>query len=141
MDSYRKNQGFSLIELLTVLVIFGILTAMAYPSYKTYLQKSRRSDAMGALTQDQLILERCYSQNFSYATACAALPAFPQTSQQGFYVINITNLTASTYTLTATPTGVQADDTKCASISITQANIKTAFDSSAAAQNECWNPT
>jgi type IV pilus assembly protein PilE len=87
-----------------------------------------------------MILERCYSQNFSYTAACGALPAFPQVSPEGFYNINISNLTATTYTLTATPLGSQADDTKCANMSINQANVKTAVDSSATAQSECWNP-
>lgn len=140
-NKYRQTRGFTLIELLITLVIFGILVAIAYPSYLQYLQKSRRTDALSTLTQDQLILERCYSQNFSYATACGALPTFPQTSPQGYYTITISNLTATSYTLTATPTGIQATDTKCASMSVNQANVKTASDASASAQSECWNPT
>ena len=136
----KKYQGFTLIELLIALVIVGILSAIAYPSYTEYMKKSRRSDAQATLSQDQLIMERCYSQSFSYSAACTALPAFPQTSPQGFYTINISNLTATTYTLTATPTGVQAQDTKCASMSVNQANVKTASDSGSTAQSECWNP-
>lgn len=132
--------GFSLVELLVAMVIVGILTAIAYPSYLQYLHKSRRADAASTLTQDQIILERCYSQNFSYATACGALPGFPQISPQGFYTINISNRTATTYTLTATPRGTQADDTKCASMAVNQANLKTALNSSAASESECWNP-
>ncbi|MBL7480396.1 type IV pilin protein [Legionella bononiensis] len=136
----RGMKGFTLIELLIALVIIGILVAFAYPSYLQFIQKSRRADALAILTQDQIILERCYSQNFSYLAACGAKPTFPQTTPEGFYSINVSNLTATTYTLTATPLGSQIQDTKCASMSVNQANVKTAVDSTATAQTECWNP-
>lgn len=135
-----NDQGFSLIEILIALVIVGILASIAYPSYQQFIHKSRRADALSTLTQYQMIMERCYSQNFSYLTACGAMPAFPQTTPQGFYSIDISNRTATTYTLTATPLGSQTDDTKCVSLSVNQANVKTAVDSSAVAQTECWNP-
>lgn len=137
----KRTHGFTLLELLIAMVIMGILISLAYPAYKSSMQKSRRSDALSTLTKDQLILERCYSQNFSYTTACGALPVFPQTSAQGFYSIGLSNRGASTYTLTATPIGIQADDTSCASMSINQANVKTATNSSGTAQTDCWNPT
>ncbi len=136
----EKTAGFTLIELLITLVIIGILVAIAYPSYTQFIQKSRRSEALAILTQDQIILERCFSQNLSYSAACSALPSFPQTTPEGFYTINLSNLTATTYTLTATLGGTQVNDKKCAIMSINQANIKAAVDSSATTQTECWNP-
>ncbi|MCL9685318.1 type IV pilin protein [Legionella maioricensis] len=132
-------QGFTLIELLIALLVFAILIGIAYPSYKTYVLRSHRVDALQTLAQDQLILERCYSQNFSYNGACGALPAFPQVSTQGFYRIAISNTGATTYTLTATPLGTQVEDTTCASISVNQANVRTATDSSGTAQSKCWD--
>jgi type IV pilus assembly protein PilE len=136
----KWNQGFTFLEILIAMVIIGILSIIAYPSYMEYIQKARRSDAQAILSQDQLIMERCYSQNFSYSAACGARPTFPQVTPEGFYTINISNLTATTYTLTATPRGAQLKDTKCATMSVNQANVKTAADSGAASQTECWNP-
>lgn len=136
----KKFKGFTLIELCIAMAIIAILTAIAYPSYTAYVLKSRRGDAMATLSFDQMALERCFAQNFSYS-GCASLPAFPQTSPQGFYSINISNVTASTYTLTATPVGTQTKDTLCASFTVNQANVKTAADTSAAAQVSCWSPT
>jgi len=136
----KRVRGFSMVELLIVMVIIGILTAIAYPAYREHLFKTRRSDAMSALTQMQMILERCYSQNFSYAAACGAIPALPQNSQQNFYSIDVANLGATTYTITATPSGNQAQDIKCASMTVNQANVKSAVDSGGAAAPLCWNP-
>lgn len=131
-------RGFSLVELMIVLVIVGILSAIAYPSYTNYIERSRRADGQAALTQTQIILERCYAQNFAYNAACPALPTFPQNSAEGFYTIALSNLSATTYTLTATPQGAQAHDTTCSSISINQAQVKTASDSGGTAQSTCW---
>ncbi len=132
--------GFTLVEILIAMAIIGILTTIAYPSYLNYVLKSRRSDALSTISQDQIILERCYAQNFAYNAACAAMPAFPQTSPQGYYTITLTNLSASTYTLTATPLGTQVKDTTCMSMSANQAGVKTALDNSAAASPKCWTP-
>jgi type IV pilus assembly protein PilE len=136
----KKNQGFTLIELLISLSIIAILGTIAYPSYVSYVNRSHRSDALSTLSQLQLTLERCYSQNFSYSAACTAKPNFPITSPQTYYTISIANLGTTTYTLTATTAGNQTADTTCKTMSVNQANVKTAFDSTGAAQTACWNP-
>lgn len=134
----RVKYGFTLVELLIALLVMGILTAIAYPSYTNYVLRSQRKDAHATLMQDQTIMERCYAQNFSYSGACTGLPTFPQTSAQGYYRVALSNVTATTYTLTATPLGVQTRDTTCASLIVNQANQKTAFDTSGTAQPTCW---
>lgn len=135
-----RIRGFSLIELVIAIFVMSILVTIAYPYYGNFLLKSRRSDALVTLAHDQIILERCYAQNFSYSQACNSKPAFPQTSAQGFYTITLTNLGTTTYTLTATPRGVQTQDTTCARMTVDQANVKTAVDSSGVSQTICWNP-
>ena len=132
-----KQKGFTLIELLIALAILAILITIAYPSYNQYILRSRRADAIAALSQDQILLERCYAQNFSY-TGCASLPGFPHNSTQGFYSISLSSLGSTNYSLTATPIGSQAQDTTCASMSVNQANVRTASDSSSTAQSVCW---
>ena len=138
--SRPPHHGFTLVELLIVMAIVGILAAVAYPSYAAYVLKSRRSDGLTALSQNQVILERCYAQNLSYNGACAALPAFPLASPKGYYSVALSNNTATTYTLTATTTGTQVADTICATMIVDQANQKTAKDTGGVQQAVCWNP-
>ncbi len=139
MTKYRLARGFSLIELMIALAVVALLVGIAFPSYKNYILRSHRPDAIAALAQDQAILERCYAQNFAYNTACASLPAFPHNSSQSYYSIALTNLSATTYTLVASAIGKQTADTNCTSIRVDQANQKTASDSSGTSQASCWS--
>ena len=52
----KLNQGFTLVEILVVVVIIGILAAIAIPTYFNYVQKAYASDAQ---TQIKTILEEC----------------------------------------------------------------------------------
>lgn len=133
----RRTRGFTLIELMITVAILGIILAIALPSYSAYIRKSRRADAMASLSAAQTALERCYAANFTYANPPCADP--PATSSKGYYTLAMVS-TATTYTLTATATGPQVDDTTCASMSIDNANQMTALDASAVAQTRCWNP-
>ncbi|MET3118310.1 type IV pilus assembly protein PilE [Undibacterium sp. GrIS 1.8] len=140
-----NERGFTLIELMIVVVIIGVLSAIAYPSYSAHVLKSRRSDAWNALTLQQTLLDRCYARSFSYASgACPDLPAtnYPVTSSQLYYSIAISNQTATSYTLTATPVAgkSQVADTTCASFSIDQSNQKIGKDVGGTVQSICWAP-
>ena len=138
----RSMSGFTLIEVLIVVVIVGILLAISLPSYQESLRKGRRADAKAGLMdaanrQERLILDRA-----TYATDMQQLgfAANPMISQEGHYSIAAaacgTGINVC-YTLTATPVagGAQSKDTKCASFSIGSNGQKTATGTQA---NDCW---
>jgi type IV pilus assembly protein PilE len=61
-----KRAGFSLIELLVVLVIIGVLAAAAMPAYQQYVVRTRRSEAQSALFKLMMQQERFHSQHNRY---------------------------------------------------------------------------
>jgi len=139
MKVYRtSNSGFTLIELMIVVVIIAILAGIAYPSYKNYTVKSKRSDAYAGLTEAATDQEKFYSQNMRFATSMAALnslkgtPSTTRMSPDGHYAITTTG--GTTYTLTATAQGAQATaDTHCPSITLTSSGVKSGTSGA-----ECW---
>lgn len=64
--AYRTRRGFSSIELLIVLVVMGILSAVALPAYQRYVIRAKRAEAEAALEQLMQQQERYYTLNNSY---------------------------------------------------------------------------
>lgn len=73
MKITRSMRGMTLVEILIVLVIMSILTAIVLPSYQGSIRKSGRTAAKGALMDVAMRQEQYFINNKSYATALAGL--------------------------------------------------------------------
>ena len=65
--SFRRKKGFTLIELVVAVAIIGILTAIAFPSYRNYVIRSSRSAAQTELLQLANLQEKIYLNSNGYA--------------------------------------------------------------------------
>jgi len=140
----------TLIELLIVLVIVAILAAVAWPSFSEAVHKSRRTDAMSALTEIMQAQERWRSNNPAYkATLTSPVLAGTRTlSQAGHYDLAIAtdSATATAYTATATvkSSSPQASDTNCQVMRVVVNGGNIAYNSGAgsnatnAPPDPCW---
>lgn len=107
----QTQKGFSLIELMIVVVIVGILAAVAIPSYQSYVVKGNRAAAQAFMVdvanrQKQYLLDAR-----SYAPDLATLGMTPPTDVSKHYpsanIVFVVVATPPSFTITATPTSAQ----------------------------------
>ena len=127
----RRPRGITLLELMIVVVIVGILAAIAYPSYQDYVLRSHRADAQADLLELAQWLERHYTTNNTYAGAALPFSQTPRTGAARYNIAVAVPAGGQTFTLTATPAGTQAGDA-CGTMTINQLGVTTA------AQADCW---
>jgi type IV pilus assembly protein PilE len=144
MNATHREAGVTLIELMVVVIILGILAAIAYPSYIDHVRKTRRADCEGALIALGEAMERHFTENGNYCGAGSAAAAAssdctgsnnsgtptvyastcpldgPATGATTYYNLSIeNNVTKTTYTVDATPAGDQTND-PCGTLTLDQ---------------------
>lgn len=118
-------QGMTLIELMITVLIVSIIGAIAVSLYSPYVRKGRRIDAVNALISISLAEEQYRSTQPQYGTL-AQVWGGVTASSEGYYTLSITNVSASSYTITAAAIGDQGNDAvdgvSCASIVLSVSN-------------------
>ncbi len=129
-----------MIELLIVVVIVGILAAIAYPSYRSQMLKSRRSDGQALLLDVATRQERFFSDNGRYADNTGL--SLPAVTAAGYYAVTIdapvvgTCELASCFIARATAQNGQEQD-KCGNLTLTSTGVKGITGTEVAAA-DCW---
>lgn len=129
-----RASGFTLVELMIVVAVIAILSAIVYPNYREYVVKARRTAVAGCLQQHAQVMERFHTTNLTYVGAPA--PSC-EASLNSFYAVGFQggNPTARAYILQAVPTSSQSDS-KCGTLSINAQGVRGETGTATAAQ--CW---
>jgi type IV pilus assembly protein PilE len=127
--------GMTLIELLIVVAIVGILAAIAGPAWNDQVIKSRRADARNTLLAAQIEQEQYRANNLTYATSMSAMGmgSFDSTTRD-YYRVEVVSADATSFLITATPNGNQANDSTCNVFAVRQ----TGPEHSGYAALSCW---
>ncbi len=138
-----RNSGFTMIELMIVVVIVAILSMIAYPSFMQSVRKGKRTDAHTALTRTAGRLERFFGSSVTYTTDTTQLglkiTAGTAYSDNGHYIVTVapgaTGI-GSSYIISAnaTPGDMQAGDTGCTALSLDSLGRRTPDPAS----SKCW---
>ena len=145
----NRQRGFTLIEIMIVVAIVAIIASIAYPSYQAQVLQTRRADAHASLTDISARQERHMAQRNSYARNFGpnanGLGLETQANRNStlsndeFYSITIAldatcGANTCPYVITATAIGAQAQDTECATITLSSTGVK----SGTTAGDTCW---
>jgi len=129
IQNLKKAKGFTLVEVMIVVVIIGIIAAVGFPSYTDYVRKSRRADGHLALLSAVQSMERCKTTRFSYANC--TIPPNEMTSPEGYYLITMgPGLSAATFQLVAAADNAQLGDGDCLELTIDELGERLPAD--------CW---
>lgn len=132
--SPRKQRAYTLIEIVIAISLVAILTALAIPSYRTYVLRASRSEATEALLDAARCQEHLYAKfNAFNADACDG------DTSSGLYTVTITTSNANqNFLASAAPNGGQSDDV-CGTMTMSDTGVKTAAGKTGTFTQQCWD--
>lgn len=128
----NKVKGFTLLELMIVVVLVGIVTSYAFVSSSEHIKKSHRAEAKSLMLQVANQEERYYTENNAYGSMTDIGNASATiTTDSGNHQVTVAVAGDNmSYTITATPVNT---DNECGNLTLTNTDVR----GSSIAGN-CW---
>jgi len=132
-----SQKGFTLVELMIVVVVIGILSAVATPAYTGYVKRGKAAEATATLADLRIKMEQYFQDHQQYTDLSVTVlaPCSPSAGTTKYFTYSCTTQTASTYTISAAPIAGEGVDNFA--FSVNESNVKTStFDGTVGAT--CW---
>ena len=141
----KRNTGFTLIEMLVAVAVIGILASIAYPNYRDYIARAKRSEARTMLLENAQFLERNFTTANRYdedsTGAEIGSDRLPRTQSPvdgaANYSITVAFPDAQSFTLTATRAGSMTND-PCGNFTLTHTGVQGISDNDGTTVAQCW---
>lgn len=135
MRMHQHMRGMTLVELMIVVIIVGILTSIAFPNYRAYVARAKRTEAKAALLQCATNQEKWYLQRQEFTTNAAELGfKSPFKTDSGAYQLSVaTTDKFENFTCTTTYLEGGAEAGKCSTLAIDSTGNKTSNP-----EPDCW---
>lgn len=134
-----KNQkGFTLFEALVITIVISIIATFATPLIQDHFIRIHRADAKAALLHAGAKLEHYYLESHTYEKASLSKLRLKQTTDGDYYLLSLSNLSDTTYTIHASPNLQKQNDPICGTLTLTQAGIRSASGSTSHPLEDCW---
>lgn len=105
----QRQSGFTLVEIMIAVIIIGILTAVALPSYSSYVMRARLAEAHSALASTQPKIEQFWANHRTYEDFDdEELDPQLMPAETANFVYTLENASATGYQLVATGQGAAA---------------------------------
>ncbi len=143
------ERGYTLLELMVAVAIVAVLVAIAYPSYRDQIRKSRRADAESVLLQAAQWMERLYTTSNCYDNPCGSgtAPTLSSTvaaSPSGcsgsgcYYNITVAAIGQNNFTLNATPATTDQANDRCKTLIVDNTGAKSVSSTATLPASDCW---
>jgi type IV pilus assembly protein PilE len=134
LSKLKKMRGVTLMELMIVVVIIGILTAIAFPNYREFVARAKRTEAKALLLEIAANQERFYLNANRFGSVVELGYASPLKTDSGSYTVTIPVNDASDFTATAAYNLTGNELGRCSSFTIDGRGNKTSTGSI----GNCW---